>query len=236
MKLISSPWSLIPCVLGLTDLLLLWGFDIRSGPAAFAGIASILAGVGIFLTRLLLGNERAFQKVLEELDRKTRMQQEKALDQLDSELVKDRDSRTQSLLRDLRALHKAFQEDRTWSQNLNPQSIFDIVSKVEKLFSHCVLSLKQTLTLWSTARKMSTPLAKEPILEQREHLVQDVADSIHQLGILLARLQRMRFSEDHDNTELARIRKELETSLAVAEAVEKRVAELDREIQYDRIE
>ncbi len=52
--LFASPYSLVPFLVGWTDLLALWTFGVKSPPAAIAGVALILGSLGIFLTRLAL--------------------------------------------------------------------------------------------------------------------------------------------------------------------------------------
>jgi len=229
-RLLSSPWTLWPFVAGVTALLGLWTFSIRSGIAVFAAIAAILGGLGIFGTRLLLGSESLGREAIQELQEEARAARDKRLDELDGKLASDGDPRTEASLRDLRALAKAFHDGQAWSASLNARSTFDILAGVEQLFNRCVISLEKTLELWYAARDMATLEARDPILEQRERIIEDVGKSIGQLGKILAGIQTLGTEGGVENSDLARIRQELDQSLEVARSVEKRIQSLDREI------
>lgn len=228
--LLASPWTLWPILGGITLLLGLWALSIRSGLAIFAGLAAILGGVGIFFSRLLLGSDKLAKKAIAEMQEEAQQKRERSLDDLERRLVADGDPRTEACLRDLRALAKAFESGRAWSDSMTARSVFDILAGVEQLFKRCVLSLKKTLDLWHTARQMATEEASRPILEQRERMIDDVGQSIKQLGRILAGIQGLGASEGEETSELARIREELDRSLEVAKMVEKRMQSLDREI------
>ncbi|MFH1077355.1 MAG: hypothetical protein V1753_11100 [Pseudomonadota bacterium] len=233
-SLLSSPWSIIPIVAGVTDLLALWALSISSGIAAFAGVAGILGGIGVFVTRFFTGSDGINKEVLKHLEQDADKKREKALDDLDAKLSVDQDPRTEACLRDLRAMIKVCKEDQTWTVNLDPRSAFDIVSGVGQLFKGCVSTLEKTLSLWQTAQKMATPEARKPILEERERMIGEVTQSISQFGGLLARIQSLGIksssSIDSQGSELAQIRSQLDQSLEVAKMVQERMNTLNKEI------
>ena len=236
LEIASRPFTLWPFVLGSTILLTTWTFSLRSGVAAFAGIASILAAVGTFFTRLLLGSEKLGKTVIDDLQKEMVQQREASLDDLERRLCSDGDTRTENSLRDLRTLAKAFRERRAWSASLNASSTFDILSGVEQLFNRCVVSLERSLNLWYTAYKISTPDARQPILTQRELIIEDVAKSIKQLSKILAGIQSIRDDGSSYDSELGRIRQELDRSLQVAKMVEERMQTFSAEIEGQQIE
>lgn len=230
LKLVSSPWTLWPFLLGITVLLVVWAFSLVSGVAVFAGLLSLLGSVGVFFTRYLLGNESLAKRVVEEIQKDAQEERIRALDDLDDRLSRARDGRPRTALRDLRALMKAFHEEGSWTSSVNASSTFDILSKVEELCNQCVLSLEKTLDLSRIAQQMATPEAREPILEEREKIIQDVFESIRQLGKILAGIQGLGVGEGEEGSRLARVREDLDRSLEVARVVEKRMQSLDREI------
>ncbi|MCX8036160.1 MAG: hypothetical protein N3D11_03705 [Candidatus Sumerlaeia bacterium] len=230
-QLLSSPLTLGPVLVGATVLAALWTFGLRSGVAAFGGIAAILAGIGVFFTRLFLSSEALIRKTLARIQKEAREQHEKALDVLEKELRATADDRRdETCLRDLRALMKAFEESRQWSETLNPRLTFDILGGVGQLFDSCVRSLRKALELWRTAERMSTREARVPILEQRRRIIEDVQKSVTQLGHLLAGVQSLDADSEAGDSELARIRAELDQSLEVARRVEQRMKSLDSEL------
>jgi hypothetical protein len=233
LKLLSRPMCLFPFLTGVTDLLLLWAFSIPSGIGIFAGIAGILGAVGYFLTNLVTGNRSLTQNVLESLQKEAMMAREKALDELDSRLAADGDPRTESSLRDLRTMAKAFEKGKSWAGALNSPATIDILSGVDQLFKQCVFSLEKTLDLGYTASQMATTAARKPILIQRERIIREVAESIRKLGNVLANIQLLKMDEASQESDLAVIRKELDQSLEVARKVKKRMKSLENEVRHN---
>lgn len=230
LRMLSSPLTMGLFLAGATVLLAAWTFGINSGLAIFAGIVSILGAIGVFFTRFLLGSERLGREVLEEMRQEAEMAREKALDELDRKLSADGDPRTEWSLRDLRALAKAFNEGRAKSDALSAPTTFDITAGVEQLFSRCALFLERTIELWYAANNTTDPEARRPLLDQRERIIEDVGKSIKQLGGILAGLQGLGVGDASEDSDLARIREELDQSLEVAKIVDKRMKSLEREL------
>ena len=229
-RLITSPLTLGPILLGATILMALWTFSINIGAAIFGGLLCILGGVGAFFSRFFLGKEEINKKILAEMQKEAQVEREKMLIDLEKRLRADGDPRTEESLCDLIALAKAFQKHQSWGKMLNARSTFDILEGVERLFNRCLFSLERTLELWYTAKEMVTPESREPVLKQREQIVEDVRESIKQLGKILAGIHSIGLDSDKRDSELAHIRQELDQSLEVARQVEKRMDTLDREI------
>lgn len=233
LKLLSNPFSLLPFLAGLTDLLVLWTFDIRSGPALFAGLAFILGSLGIFVTRLVMGDSTLARQVIQTVQQEALVEREKQLDDLDHRLCQaDTDPRPEKYLRDLRALAKAFEQSNAWEKSLSGRPSIDILAGVDKLFKECVISLEKTLDLGYASAQTATEAARKPILQQRERIIADVAKSIQQLGIVLAGIQSLGAKEEvQQESELATIRRELNQSLEVARKVKERISLLDKDFE-----
>lgn len=231
LKLLASPASLVPILFGITDLLALWTFNIRSGAAAFAGLAGILGGLGIFLTRFLTGDAKTSESVVESLQNDAVKQREKALDDLDYRLCQDNDPRPEGLLRDLRVLAKLFEQDKVWTGPLKSGATMDILNGVDRMFKECVTYLEKTWELQNTADLISQAALKKPLLKQREQIIEDIAVSISHLGKILSDIKALeRTSEGTKDSDLSRIREELDQSLVVAQKVSERMEALDRQI------
>lgn len=229
LRLFSSPLTLVPVLAGFTDLLVLWTFNLNSGMGIFAGLAGILGGLGIFLSRLFL-DDRVRKETLEAFENDAERGREQRLDALDQRLCADDDPRTEACLRDLRELAKAFQQGFSWRDTLNSRATLDILAGVEQIFTQCVHSLEKTLDLWYSARKMHTSEARRAILDQRERILEDVTESIRELGKILVGIQGIGTEGKTGFSELARIRAELDRSLEVAKRVNRRMLALDKEI------
>ncbi len=220
--LLSSPITLVPLLSGATLLAGALAFSKNAGMMLFGGVVCILAAAGTFVSRLLLGSERRTQNAAEELRQEAAADQERRLDDLDRRLSVDRDPRTESTLRDLRAFEKAFRGGGGWMAKLNATSAFDIVTGVQDLFEGCVKSLETSLELYDTVRSLRTPSAKKPILERRDEIVRDVQKSTEQLSRILVGIQALGSGDDSE-TGLTRIRTELDESMAVAKKVEEKM-------------
>lgn len=228
LKLLSSPASLIPMMVGVSAIAGAWAMDANIGLGLFVGLASFLVAGGAFLTRLIVGGEDAAKKAIAELQRETLAEQEKALDDLEARLKEDGDKRTEAALSDLRAIAEAFEQENLRTDGLNSKSAFDIMDGVGRLFDRCVASLEKTLHLWKLAGRMQTKSARRPILEQREEIIGEVARSISQLGKILVDVQKMEAAVT-GAAGLSRLRDELDQSLAFAKKVDEKVKMLDRE-------
>ena len=115
-------------------------------------------------------------------------------------------------------------------EGLSAITTVEIASGVKELFDQCVQSLQRTLTLWNTAAKLKTPAAREPILKQRDAIIQEVGRSLTQLGQVLVAIQNLGSGEGAE-TELERVGKELDQRLAVARQVERRVKVFESQLE-----
>ena len=231
LRILGSPATVLPLVIGMTTLVGTWAIDIRPDIGIFAGIAGVLGAAGIFLTKLILGSETYTKQALDEIHQESSADREQYLNDLEERLIADGDKRTESALHDLRSLTKAFEIMRNEpDSDLNLHTVFSIFSSVEDLFDQCVQTLERTLRLWYTAREMHTKAAKAPILKQREDMLRDVTNSIGQLGRIMATMQNLGVSEDA-SSEVERISKELDQHLVVARQVEKRMRLLEDQLR-----
>jgi len=225
--LLSSPLTLVPLLLGSTLLAGALVLAKYAGVLLFGGSACVLGAAGTFLTRLLLGSEEHTRRAVEEVQREAASEREARLDDLDRRLAEDDDPRTEATLRDLRAFAKALGQHGTWTERLNATSAFDILAGVQDLFETCVQSLETSLQLFETARTLTTPGARAPILQRRDEIVKDVQQSTAKLSGLLVEIQKL--GADGDSaTDLARIRSELDQNLAVARSVEDKMQAWER--------
>jgi ElaB/YqjD/DUF883 family membrane-anchored ribosome-binding protein len=226
LRTLGSPLVLAPFVLGMTALTAVWATGLRAGLAVFAGLAGLLGAVGIFVTRLVFKGETLARNVTEEMARQDEESAQQALDQLDQALsVADEDPRPEAALRDLRALLKAFEEVESSANRVHLPTVVEIRARVNELFRQCVQSLGQTNRLWQTAKKLSSPAARKPLLAQREKIIAEVETTVKQLSHTLVGVQGLGASEG-SSAELARLRDELDQNLEIARTVEERVQSL----------
>jgi hypothetical protein len=227
---LSSLDTIVPALFGVTILLGSLFFGIKSAVAVFMALTSMLWAGGMFLTRLILGSKKIEQTAIEEMQKEVRESREAALDDLERRLTGDGDPRTERLLKDLRVLMEVFRQGRSWSTQMNARSSIDILMKVDDLFKGCERSLEKSLELWNTAQRVSTESARKPILERREAMIEDIGMSLEHLSQVLTEIQGYGSTGEDKESELARIRKEMDQCLEVADRVEERMRRWEGEV------
>ena len=231
LDLLTAPTTALPFIAGVTALVATWAFGFRADLGVLAGVAGICAAGGAFFTKLILSGETYAKRALQETQEEAQADQERTLDNLDKRLCQDGDPRTEAALRDLRSLLRAFDDLRAKGEiDMNVFSSTNVLTGVHNLFEQCVRSLEQSLSLWQTAQKLRTKVARDPLLKQREDILQDVGKSISQLGQTLVAIQKIG-SGDDAKSELARIGEELDQHLVVAKQVEQRLKAFENQLQ-----
>lgn len=229
LRMLGHPVVLAPFLTGATVSAGVLATGGQLTVAAFSLLAGSLVSVGSFVTRLIADDGRTARKVIAELEQAERGNVQAAIDDLDRRLVSsDDDPRPENALRDLRALMSAFEEFARHETSLTSVTVVEIRAKAEQIFQQSIRSLEQTLKLGETAQRLLTPSARAPILAERERLVADIEAGTRQLGVTLAALQRLA-SGGHSQSELARLRDELDQSLDLASTVDARLHALMHE-------
>lgn len=225
--------TVLPFVAGFSGFLGTWALDIRPELGALALLLGVVGAGGAFLTQLIMGGEERSKAALTELMAEAHQEREDHLNDLHRRLEQDQDARTEKSLADLRALAKALDDLEEQGLIDNRSSmVVEIQAGANQLFKQCVVSLEQSLKLWHTAQQMVTASARKPIEKQRDAVVKDVYESIRQLGELLVSLQKLGV-DTKDDTELSRIRNELNQNLKVAKQVDARMRNFEDEIERE---
>jgi len=227
LDLFASPYSLIPMAGGLTSLMAGWAVG-GEQTLMLAGMAGVLAGIGITASRLIWGIEDITEKAYEYQVDKQQKDQEQHLDDLDAKLTKDRDPRTQTCLRELRLLYGNLKEAA--AKGKISGASYEVLEGVGKVFDECVKQLEHAHSLWETARKMQGP-ARNDMMQQRGELIQDVVLTVVHVGQMV----ESHFSETtkKNKSELGKVRRELNESIEAARRAEERTAELERNVRRE---
>lgn len=220
--LLVSPVTFYPFLIGAT--IFLGGVATGFPFAVFGGVVAILAGAGIFVQRLLIGSTKHAEAAWEEIQKEIEEARERLLDDLAEKLLTDDDARTEHLLGDLRLLQKTFHGGKL-TNSLNTVSSYDITSGVDELFRACITLLEKSFSLWETAHRITTKIAREAMLQEREEVLGKVRISIEDLGALISAVNALEMGHG-ETSQLERIRKELVTNLEVARRVDERMRNL----------
>jgi len=230
LDLFGSPSTVVPIVGGLSAWMLSWGMDGNMW-LNLAGLAAVLGGVGLTVSRLIFGLEEITEDAYNYLNEQERQEREAALDALSERLRGDQDPRTQTYLRDLRELYSRL--DQSAREGEVPGAAHPVLEKVEQLFQAAVKHLEHSYHLWETANRTSGA-AKRSLLREREQVLEEVRQTTEHLGRTVEQFQAFRTRESE--AELAKLREELDETMQVARRAEERVAALGDEKKYDHSE
>ncbi len=221
---------IFPFAGGATLAFVTWFFNLEPSILFLfvSGVVGILGPVGGLITKWTTGLDNISKQALRELQEEVHKEQERQLDALRKQLTADGDARTERMLADLRTLHQSFKaevNENTWSSSIPSNVAFELAYKVEALFHESVNCLKETLTLREKARNTATKTAKSPLLQQREHLIADVQETIAQLSKIYGEV--LTLDTNSDETQLSRLRNELDENIEFAKKVDQTMCELE---------
>jgi hypothetical protein len=230
LDLFASPSTVIPVVAGLSSWMLSWAMD-GSAMLTMAGLVAILGGVGMLATRLVFGLEKITEDAYVFQNDQQRNEQEAALDALDSRLRSDDDPRTQACLGQLRHLYTSFQEDV--QQGKIGGATHRILENVGRLFQVSIQHLEHSFELWQMARRLSGD-ARVSLIGERDEVIQEVEETVEHLAKTISQFHT--FKVKANESELAKLRADLDETIRVAKRTEERIAAMGKEEGHDRTE
>jgi DNA-binding ferritin-like protein len=230
LNLIGNASVVFPFATGATLAFATWVLNLE--PAILflfvSGVLGVLGPIAGFITKWATGLDKISRQALKELQDEAYNQQERQLDALHKQLSEDGDARTERMLTDLRTLNQSFKaevSETTWSSSIPTNVAFELVYRVEALFHESVNCLRDTLKLGEKARETATKTGRKSLLQHRELVIEDVQETIAQLSRIYA--QMLTLGTHSDETELSRLRNELDENLAFAKNVEQTMRELE---------
>lgn len=227
LDLFASPWSVVPIAGGLSAWLLSWAID---GQMALnmAGLIGVMGGIGVMATRVIFGLEKITEDAFEYMTQQQKDAQEKKLDELTQRLMGDGDPKTESYLAELRQLYQTFLDDL--EQGKLAAGGRRVSEQVQRLFQASVQHLEYSYDLWQRAKRLRGA-AREKLLEEREKAIGEVGETIEHLGLTIHQFHAFRI--ESNDSELSKLRQELEQSMLVARRAEERISGLGQSRQYD---
>ena len=234
--LINNPTVIYPFAAGTLGVFATWAFGLDPSILYLFGSAviGISIPVGALITKWTTGTDDIAKTVHEEILRETQQKQEEELNALHEQLATDGDKRTEQMLEELRLLHQSFQEearDAGWMGSLPITVSAEITEKVTELFSQAVQCLKDTLKMHRKSKDSQLSTVKKVLQQHRETQIADVQQTIIQLSQLYARV--LTISPKSNETELSRLRTELDESLAFAKKVDEQIREFTPNIGHE---
>ena len=236
LHLLGNSYVLFPFAAGGSIAFASWVFNLEPKILYLFGsaILSILVPIGTLISKWATGTEDIAEQVHSEILQEVHQKHEDDLNILHEQLEADGDDRTERMLEELRALHTSFQEEAGgdgWMGTLPISVRADLTDKVSQLFTQAVQCLKDTLKMHQKSRDTQLATVKSVLQQHREQQIEDVQQTIVQLSHLYARV--LMLNPESDETELTRLRSELDESLTFAKQVEAKIRELTSPHNYD---
>ena len=219
-QLFGSPSTIIPLAFGAAALTV--GALLGNTTGMLVGGTSLLIGVGVTATRWIW----SIEQVAEDARRRSLKREEEKhrheMKQLEASLVLDGDSRTETCLQQLCEHYEVFQEKA--ADGRLTSNGYQVTRQVEQLFQACIDQLRRSHELWEQAHSFRGEERQE-VLDEREEIVREVAATTEQVVRAVEHFREMK--EQSGETELRRLREELDESLRIARLVEERMAAWD---------
>ena len=237
LHLLGNPYVLFPFAAGGSIAFASWVFNLEPKILYLFGsaILSVLVPIGTLISKWATGTDDIAEQVHSEILQEVQHKQEAELNTLHEQLEADGDARTETMLVELRTLHASFQEEAGsdgWMGTLPITVRADITDKVSELFTQAVECLKDTLKMHQKSTGTQLGRTVKGVLQQhREQQIKDVQQTIIQLSHLYARV--LTINPESDETELTRLRAELDESLSFAKQVDAKIRELTPSEDYD---
>jgi hypothetical protein len=235
-NLLTSTPVVLPAVLGIGSLLVGLLTGNPAGTFGVLGMAGLALGVGVATWRWLTGSERLTQEALEQLQSGAEREHRSYLRQLQRRLRKDKDPRTNEVVKQLKALRSRLTRVGLIGRRRISETAAEIRDDARQLYRSCLTSLERTLDHQQAAGEMTTPELRQKLLSAREELISQIGESIVRLGATLDHLQTSALEPGRQSEELTRMRRELQTGLEVARRVEQRMDQIDRDLGPQRRE
>ena len=224
-RLLTLPHVWIPAAIATPLALSGYGFGVWGYVVSGLGIAAALA----FQAKPL------WQLAEEDVRAETDYIHQSALRSLRRRLREDNDDRSSRCIRELAQLYDRIRtDDLLKHHHLDAPVTTEVKSQCQQLYDTSFESLERTYLLWQASKQMASTEKSTSVLDARERLLTDIAQSINNLAHTLDFLQAAKLEADEANQRSIReTRQELEHGLKVARAVHSRLNELEEEFRID---
>jgi len=228
LDLLITPGTVLPGLAGLT--LLMGGWAVGAPTASFVGVIGCLIAAGVGLWRGVFHLNEITDSASKAYQTKELLQEEAELDALDRKLVRNKDPRDQSHLRNLRTVYQGFVEDLN-DDKLSSYITSSMIDEVQQMFQKYVGLLEYSFEIWERSRGMDGDL-KKTVLGQREDILNQIENNIHEFSDVVTRLRALSFKDG--KSEVLETQGRLARSLEIAERTQEQMEKLRSGDNMDR--
>lgn len=221
-EIFVAPSVVLPIVGGASAWLMSWasgGSDLLNG----VGLVGVLGGVGWFATRFIFQIDSLSQKALQDIERDKVQQEERLLDELQRNLAKDGDERTESILILLRENRKEV-ERMAKTPGIELRSL-EVVKQSRELFWASIEQLEHSWKMFQLSKRV-TGAERQGVLAQRERCLQEGRESAEHLRSAVDAFRGI--LDKNQVRDLDGLQRELSDSIEAARRSEERMRELQR--------
>ena len=204
-------------------LILGWAVDFKFPLLKFLPLACLIVAIGFIAQLFFVSGDKIAEQAINEVNSEEEKVKTAELDYL-YEILKteDNDPTNEKLLQDLREITNEIHKVCLYRKSeIDGRSSVEISLKVDELLNQCLTLLKRSVDLWKSARNISSVEVRNDILAQRENILKEVDKSKIYLGKILVRIQEFNISKNSGDSELAKIRNDLDQELKIARRVQK---------------
>lgn len=202
----------------------------------FFSIGALVVSMGTAGYNALYRADVLAKETIQSIQQEEEKKLESRLEDLFNRLKADGDPRDDRALQDLRALVHAFREDESILAELDPTTVTDIFSGVDRLFGECIDKLERSLANLNLIKRLSAQAAA-PLVKQREEVIAEVQNAVRELGNIFAGAQKLAVARRAGAGSAESIRvhtSELAQALELAQRVEERMRGMQNpERQYE---
>jgi len=230
LDVLVTPWTVIPGGVGLSLLMLSL---ILGGYVGFIGFCSCLVSVGALIWNFVFNFENIQKRAARDWAESLSKKKNERLDALDRKLVKNRDPRDQTALRDLRVMYDEFQKDIAGGK-ISRNVTASMLAQVDQIFDVCVHELDQAYNIWRTMNNKISDSLRDQLNKQREEMILAVQESVGNMALVINEIRSIRQQSNAD--ELRTLGQKLTRHLETAKRVEERISKVVLEDGLERFD
>jgi hypothetical protein len=229
LRLLGHPSVVWPGV-GALGSMLLWGLlGVGGALMAFAGLVLGLVAAGAVSYRFLFKLEDISEEILESIKAEGEAEHNARMQARRARLASDVDLRDEAIFDELRELERAFKEDKSWTENVSPAMVVQVLRRFEDSRESCLQILDRAFDLRATAGRLRGE-ARQELMRANDELLEQVREAIDGLSKIYAGVQKLSIKrmtgKSAAEAELKENVDELNQLLDVAETAENRREEM----------
>lgn len=218
MRLMGSPWVLVPLAVGLVAAASVF----VSGSGTVVAAASFAVCTGAVAYRLAFGFDKITAQAANDLSASQREVEQGLLHKLQDQLRVDRDFRTKDILAAARQHRDEFQE--LASSPEMKQRASEIGKQLDHLFWASVKQLEYSLQLFHQADRLVDG-QRGDVLQERERVILELQSAVDRMRQATAHFRQL--TNTAQELDLQPLQDELDASMRVAKRTEERMRELE---------